>query len=284
MGIASISDTALWVAAFRARETERPDAIVRDPFARKLAGERGAELARTLPSRGGVAVLALRTRLIDDLVLAHVRDQGVDAVLNLAAGLDSRPYRLDLPAELRWIEVDLPPLLARKAELLAHDVPRCQIERVALDLADGDARRALFARVGAAARKVLVITEGLLIYLTDDMVRGLARDLHAQPSFVAWIADVQAPEALRYVQRTYNKALQEGNSRMQWALPGDRPFFEPLGWVETGFAGYLEAGRRFRRSMPGAWLMRLAGWLAPPDQRRKLERISGILTLGRATA
>ena len=48
-GMRNISDTALWVAVYRAMETDRPDAIFRDPFARKLAGERGAEIVKSIP-------------------------------------------------------------------------------------------------------------------------------------------------------------------------------------------------------------------------------------------
>jgi O-methyltransferase involved in polyketide biosynthesis len=45
--IRNISDTALWVAVYRARETDRPDAVFRDPFARRLAGERGEQIAQS---------------------------------------------------------------------------------------------------------------------------------------------------------------------------------------------------------------------------------------------
>lgn len=47
--IRHISDTALWVAVYRAQESERPDAVFRDPLARRLAGERGAQIAATMP-------------------------------------------------------------------------------------------------------------------------------------------------------------------------------------------------------------------------------------------
>src|SRR5246127_3336057 len=95
--IRNISDTARWVAVYRARETERPDAIFRDPFARRLAGERGEQIAqgmRTL-ARADWSFIT-RTYLIDRFVSAKVRE-GADMVVNLAAGLDTRPYRMDLP-------------------------------------------------------------------------------------------------------------------------------------------------------------------------------------------
>ena len=55
---------------------------------------------------------------------------GVDLVVNLAAGLDTRPYRMALPPSLRWVEVDLPDILDYKEEILAGAAPACALERV----------------------------------------------------------------------------------------------------------------------------------------------------------
>src|SRR5467141_5265857 len=109
--IRNISDTARWVAVYRARETERPDALFRDPFARRLAGQRGEEIAAALSGRMREEwPLVLRTYLFDSFIADTVL-QGADMVVNLAAGLDTRPYRMDLPRSLQWVEVDLPEIL-----------------------------------------------------------------------------------------------------------------------------------------------------------------------------
>ena len=101
--IRDISDTARWVAVYRARESERPDAVFNDPFARELAGERGEEIARAIPfgDQNAWAFIA-RTYAFDRFVEQAVAG-GADLVINLAAGLDARPYRMALPASLRWI-------------------------------------------------------------------------------------------------------------------------------------------------------------------------------------
>src|SRR5215510_1619100 len=100
--IRSISDTALWAAAYRAEETDRPDALYRDPFARRLAGERGMQIDASIPSRMRSAwAWVMRTVLYDRIITQEVR-AGCDLVLNLAAGLDARPYRMALPPTLKW--------------------------------------------------------------------------------------------------------------------------------------------------------------------------------------
>src|SRR5262245_13834117 len=114
-----IADTARWVAVFRARETEREDAVFRDPFARALAGSRGEEIAAAMPfGEQNTWSFIARTHLFDRMV-ARAVDAGADLVVNVAAGLDTRPYRMDLPATLRWVEVDLPETLEYKEGILA---------------------------------------------------------------------------------------------------------------------------------------------------------------------
>ena len=146
--IRDISDTARWVAVYRARESEREDAVFRDPFARALAGERGERIAGSvkLGEENAWSFIA-RTYLFDRFVTRLVA-HGADMVVNLAAGLDTRPYRMELPASLRWVEVDLPDILDYKEEILADAKPVCQLERVRLDLSNEDGRRGLFADLG----------------------------------------------------------------------------------------------------------------------------------------
>ncbi len=101
--------------------------------------------------------------------------EGVDAVLNLGAGLDTRPYRMDLPASLQWVEADFPHLIDFKNNTLAAHSPRCSLRRVAVDLADDNARREFLAGVLPDAQKVLVLTEGVVPYLPEQQVANSPR-------------------------------------------------------------------------------------------------------------
>ena len=181
--IRNISDTALWAAIYRARETERPDALFRDPFARRLTGDRGDRIAVQMRAHDRHEwAWVLRTVLFDRFIAGRIA-AGADMVVNLAAGLDARPYRMALPPALQWVEVDLPGLLDYKEEILRGENPGCALERVRMDLADTAARRELFQRLGSRAKNALVVTEGLLIYLTAEEVGVLAEDLAAPEGF-----------------------------------------------------------------------------------------------------
>ena len=245
--IRNISDTARWAAMYRAIETDRPDALFRDPYARKLAGERGQKIVDLLPERQRFAwAWTLRTVLFDRFIRQEL-ERGVDMVVNLAAGLDARPYRMPLPSTLQWIEVDLPELLAYKESFLSDATPVCRLERIALDLADVAGRRNLFARLATRAKKVLVLTEGLLIYLTPDEVAALAHDLVSPPSFQRWVLDIASPGLLRMMQKQMGDKLEAAQAPFKFAPPEGPPFFEQHGWRVLEVEPTLQNAARLRR-------------------------------------
>ena len=280
MTIENISDTARWVAVYRAMETERPDGHFRDPYARRLAGERGERIVRTLP-RGTSAAWAMivRTAVLDEMILKILARYPVDLVLNLAAGLDTRPYRLPLPAELRWVEVDLPGILEYKRVQMGGETPICRLETVAVDLTDRPARQALFNRLGAEARSGLIITEGLLAYLLPEQVASLASDLHQPPTFQRWLSDISSPRLLRLLQRMYNKQLKAGNAPLVFGPVEGGDFFHPYGWALVEFRSMLIEAQRLQREMPLAWLWRLFN--VTKARKEEWRKMSGMIELER---
>ena len=245
--VRNISDTARWAAYFRAEETKRPDALFRDRFADRLCGQHGVAIANTLPDGNKHAwAWVTRTYLFDQFIDQELR-QGVDLVLNLAAGLDARPYRMQLPASLEWIEVDLPEILAYKEEILANEKPTCALERVRLNLADAEARRTLFAELNRRAKKILVLTEGLLIYLNEEEVARLARDLASGASFQRWIIDLGSPGLLKMMQKTTGKHLSEVGAPFKFAPAEGPAFFAPHGWEPMEVKPILGTAAKFKR-------------------------------------
>ena len=246
--IRNISDTARWVAYFRARETQRPDALFRDPFAERLAGERGFQIANTL-AQGNKHEWAwvARTYLFDQFISREI-NEGTDLVLNLAAGLDARPYRMDLPSALQWVEVDFPEVVSYKEEVLGNEKPKCGLERISLDLSDMAERRALFEQLNGRAKKITVVSEGLLIYFSAEEVASLARDLGLGDHFQSWIIDLASPGQLKLMQRSTGKQLSEANAAFKFGPPEGANFFVPCGWKPADIQGFLETAARLGRA------------------------------------
>ena len=281
--IRNVSDTALWVAIYRAMESERPDAIFSDPYARRLGGERGEAIVRSMPKGQAFAwPMIVRTAVMDVLILSCVA-KGAKTVLNLAAGLDTRPYRLTLPPTLRWFHVDLPPKIEYVTEKLAGETPRCKLEYAAVDLRDAPARKELFERA-AASGPVVVITEGLLVYLTAEQVSGLAAQLGALPGIRWWITDLAAPRLLKMLAKRWGKQLQQGNAPFQFAPAEGTAFFSPHGFREAEYRSTWEESRRLNRGMKLAGLWNFLSRLQPKAKREEGRKMSGIVLLERDRA
>jgi methyltransferase (TIGR00027 family) len=259
--ISNVSDTARWMAAYRAAESARRDALFNDPLAERLAGERGRAIAAAAPrlTRNGWWWVT-RTKLIDNLVAQSVQS-GCDRVLNLATGFDTRPYRLDLPAGTEWIEADLPEIINEKQRLLTGETARCRLSRVAVDLADTPSRSAFFADATSGARDALVITEGLLLYLNEQQVRALADDLH-RTEIAGWITDLIAPANVR---RTMRQMPSLDNAPMKFEPTEGVAFFERLGWTVGAIHSILKQARRWKR-LPT--VLRPVSYLPEPNPRK----------------
>jgi methyltransferase (TIGR00027 family) len=255
--IRDIADTARWVAIYRAMESERPDAVFRDPFARRLAGARGEEIARTQKwmTRQAWSYVA-RTYLFDKFVTQEVT-AGADMVINLAAGLDTRPYRMDLPSSLQWIEVDLPDLIAYKEEVLRNEKPRCRLERVPLDLSNVEKRRALFADLGRRSKRTLILSEGLLIYLTPDEVCALGRDLAAPASFQRWATDLTSPGLRKMMEKRVGASLTQAGAPFKFSPEEGPSFFTQCGWRPLEVDGMLHTAAALKRLSFGMRLFTL---------------------------
>jgi len=205
----------------------------------------------------------------------------VRTVINLAAGLDARAYRLALPPALRWLDVDLPDMIAYRREHLAGAVPTCSHEEVEADLRLAAGRAGLLARSNSGGGAALAITEGLLVYLTADQVGELARDLHSEPEIRYWLIDLASPLLLQFLRKSWQPSLEAANARMQFAPAENTAFFAPFGWREVEYRSVWDESRRLKRTVPLAGLWNLLGRFRPREKREAYKRMSGVVLLER---
>ena len=231
--IAHVSDTALMTAACRALETERADGLIRDPFAARLAGDRGMAILRALDRMEIMCFgIAMRTRYLDQMVLDTVAAEGIGTVLSVGAGLDTRPWRLELPPALRWIEVDFPAMLDYKDGVMDGIGAKCHRERLAADLNEASGRESVFAAAGDAS--TLMITEGLLMYLPAATIDALA----ANTAVSHWILDAVSGEVARRMRMDSFQAIEK--VRAAGHLDGVQilDVLRQHGWVDKRFISY----------------------------------------------
>jgi methyltransferase (TIGR00027 family) len=243
----SVTDTAYLTAYCRALESERPDAHFRDPYARSLAGDRGRDLlARLAAPNLTVSGCTVRTCIVDELILSAL-EAGTRTIVNLGAGLDARPYRLPLPADVHWIEVDTPNTLAFKGGVLRGVAASCRLTRVPLDVADDQARRRFLSENVAEQGPALVLTEGLLIYMTAAEVASLARDLFTCPLCHFWISDLVSPSALRLMGPAAPGSTVPERVLLRFAPQQGSSFFQAHNWRTAESRSCLLEGERLER-------------------------------------
>jgi methyltransferase (TIGR00027 family) len=282
--IENVSDTAFWVAHYRASETKRADALFRDPLAGILAGDRGEKIARAMPASHWFSwSVVMRTCIIDDFIQWAIEHRA-DTVLNLGAGLDTRPYRMDLPESLVWIEADYPHVLEFKEERLAGEKPRCQLERVKADLSNETERRRMLASVDARASNVVVLTEGVMPYLSEEEVSSLANDLRSLKHVRYWIAEYHSPVIVKYGNRGPMRRRMR-NAPFKFAPEDWFGFFQKLGWRSREARYLMEEAKRLKRPVDLPPIMRVVSKvveiLSSPKRRKEFRRRIGYVLLER---
>jgi methyltransferase (TIGR00027 family) len=265
----SVGATALFVATARALEAQKPDPLVVDPFAEVFCRAVGGNAADVLdgnlpehqlkmPDWGAhfVNFQGARTRYFDDY-FRRAADAGVRQVVILAAGLDSRAYRLPWPDETTIFELDRPQVLDFKRDVLAEQgaKPNADRREIAIDLRE-DWPQALRDNGFDAALPSAWIAEGLLLYLPADAEEQLLTGIDALASAGSHAAvEDTAPMSTEELQagiEEEREARAKGDERLFFQLVYNErhapagQWFGEHGWtaVATPLADYLpELGR-----------------------------------------
>ncbi|WP_190092795.1 class I SAM-dependent methyltransferase [Streptomyces melanogenes] len=225
--------TSVGVARVRALESERENALFRDPLAQAFATAGGQGTSSTpLPDEAAhlrrLAVsysIVIRTKFLDDL-LQQACASGVRQVVLLGAGMDSRAFRMDWPEGTRLFEVDTAAPLDFKASVLRQEraVARCERIPVAVDLRE-DWRAALVAAGHDPTVPTVWIAEGLLIYLPEEAVELLLARISAHSAPGSRMGLTLSP---RGVIERFRADAAPGSAASMWLseMPDD-----PIGWL-----------------------------------------------------
>lgn len=246
----AVSYTAQWTAAARALESERPDNLFTDPYARTLAGESGFTLLERYAGAGTVPFLAVRTKYLDEAALAAVTDRAARQVVFVAAGMDTRAWRLSWPESTVVYELDRPALLDTKRELLRDaPAPAVQDRRpVAVDLSEDWGSTLVDAGFDPTQTTVWVM-EGLLFFLPEDAIRRLLATLCglSGPGSVLVGDMASAASITNPLARAFLSALREDGTPWQFGSDEPEEFLRSCGWepVETVQPG--EGSAAFQR-------------------------------------
>ena len=240
--MSGVGNTARWIAASRAKESELALPLFSDPYARELSGDAGFALQKIMRAAMGVQgdgpdlYLSIRTRFLDEHLLEAVRSRGLHQVVVLAAGMDTRAFRIAWPSGVRLFEVDRDEIFDHKEAVLsrAGASPSCDRHIVRADLAR-PWTQALLAAGFTRSKPAAFLVEGLLMYLDEPEAVAVLAAVGQVAAPGSWIAaDVVNPEVLTspYMAR-YMTALREAGSPWKFGIEDPESFFRQHGWAAT---------------------------------------------------
>jgi len=220
--------TAYLTALARAEATADPRTEFEDRFASRFADLCPDQIMRVTRATAGRPVVAVRTSIIDRMVAESVGGGDIDLCINLGAGFDSRPFRLDWNAGCPVIEVDAPAIFDVKDRLLPAADGLVPVERIGCDVRDVDGLTSILAP-RAAQQRLLIVSEGLLAYFPELYVASLAAALVRLGSSATWICDVMS----RQSARTLTATAEAAGVALNFFGLTDTKAFEENGWVCT---------------------------------------------------
>jgi methyltransferase (TIGR00027 family) len=230
---APLGATAFWTASVRARESTREDRLFYDPWAAVLAGEKGADwLAHhtedsTLP-------IVLRTRYFDDFLQRISTEYGIRQIVLMAAGLDTRAFRLNWPEGRRVFEIDQAVILAYKEKTLFNlgVRPTCERRIIAKDLTEAWEEALTKGGFDPKERSGWLL-EGFLFYLPNEAIVKLLGEVSGLAAAGSWLGFDTVNQAV--LTSPYTKAWIDMQAQMgaPWIGTMEDPegFLASHGWT-----------------------------------------------------
>ncbi|MEV5508887.1 class I SAM-dependent methyltransferase [Streptomyces orinoci] len=256
-----VPETMLFTLYARALDSRSPAPVLGDTEAARMVPRIDYDFERAGMGRLTAAGIALRARQLDDWTRRFLLTHREATVLHLACGLDSRAHRITRLPTVRWIDVDLPEVLAIREHLLPH--PAGDYRTLAASVTDEG-----WLEHVPADRPTVAVFEGLSMYLREeDGKRLLQRIVHRFPGGQL-LFDCCNSLALRVAPLV--PSLRRAGSRFQWAIDDPR---EPEGWAP----GLRCLDALPTAALPGVerlpWPGRLSAWLTA--------RVPGVRDMGR---
>lgn len=244
MQMSGVGATSRWIAAARALETESEQPLFTDPYARALAGDEGfallTEMRRaagpTAGTTGPDLYLSLRTRFFDDALMGAVRDGGITQVVMLAAGMDTRAFRLPWPDGVVVYELDRDDVFDAKEPVLEGLVakPACDRRTIRVDLAQDWVPRLRAAGFDPTQRAAF-LAEGLLMYLDPAAAEGVIAAVSEIAADDSWIGlDAVNPEMIDSpYTKIYMQRLADADAPWHFGMTNPELLFGRYGWGAT---------------------------------------------------
>lgn len=227
--------TARWAAAVRAAESNREDRLFDDPWASALAGKEGEKWLTGRPA-GSTLTMVLRTRYFDDFLLRVSGQDGINQIILMAAGLDTRAFRLGWAKNTRLFELDQLDVLNYKKEILGSMDARANCDRRVIRVDLTESWNEALANSGFDSQKPSCwLLEGFLFYLPNESITQIINDVTDLAVPGSWMGfDINNSDVMT---SSWTKKWVDMQAQMgaPWIGTLDNPesFLSARGWLAT---------------------------------------------------
>ena len=243
-----VSNTAFYCCGLRMEDVKRPNPICGDTYAEVFMDERGraffAQFAKeTRPNSSNL----VRHRVIDDILRADLASDPDRRIVTIGAGFDTRPYRLDGG---RWTELDAPELIAYKNERLPASEAKNALVRIPIDFDSQKLADVLAQHDLATDDPVVVVIEGVLLYLDVATIRELLETLRRSFPNHRVVCDLMTRIMLERYARSIQQKLVGADTPLNATEENPADLFTRAGYTHVTKVSLAEMMVRF--DMPGA--------------------------------
>lgn len=205
--LSGVPETMIQTLYARAKESRRQNHVIYDGKAIEMVGQLDYDFSKAdadkMMSQGVIA----RTYLLDKMVGEYIAEHKNATVINIACGLDTRYYRVD-NGKLRWYNLDLPETIAVRQKFLPESGAVSQIAKSAMDVSWVEC-------IEKRNAPVLVIIEGLTMYLSEDDVKKILGIIDGNFTDVTVFMETMSPFAVKHVKE---KSIEGSKAKFSWGI------------------------------------------------------------------
>lgn len=249
-----LESTAYWTAAARAKESEREDRLFNDPWASLLAGQVGAEwIAQRAGNVFSTAPMIIRTHYFDTFLERAVLQNAIRQVVILAAGLDTRAFRLNWPDGTRLYELDQPSILQYKAQALQSTGAKLACERIQIELDLTQPWKESLTRSGFDPQRPSVwLLEGFLFYLPNEDIIHILDTVTSLAAKGSWLGFdiVNSLTLTSPITRQWIEMQARSGAPWIGAMDDPESFLAERGWRATMTQSGAEDANYGRWTLP----------------------------------
>lgn len=207
VSVTGVPETMIQTLYARAKESEKDNPMIRDDMAAEIVSKLDYDFSNVDKDKAMSYGVIARTIVLDEMVERYLSKNPNSVVINIASGMDTRCYRME-GKYLRWYNVDLPETMEIREKFLTESGPIYQIAKSAMDASYMD-------EIINDGENVLVVIEGLSMYLSEEDVLQMFSIIEKNFSEVTVMVETMSPFVVRHIKE---KSIEGSNAKFTWGV------------------------------------------------------------------